>query len=230
MGQVLRVFTQTSLAAMILVGSLATAAAGAQSLAPVVEVVAQERSQSRDTRQSPVIDESRRKELLKFVNEHQAGVARLLRVLEQRNPQQYQRSLESLDRDVRRLENAKNRDQGLYDLGLKRWKNSSAIELMLAGIAMRGESVSDEARQVQMRRLKQLIEVREELRAQQLKMEIARLQARVGKLEEQLVVSDADRKQTVEKSAIDMLNRAKRRRTVKPPATDDKSKRDDGGQ
>lgn len=206
-------------------------------IAPVLKVPddpvrVPERVQARDARQPAVIDDDRKAALLVFANEHQPGVARLLNVLERRNPQEYQRALESLDRDVRRLENLKKRNADLYELGLKRWKNSSAIELLLANIALFSERSDEQTRQGQMRRLRQLVVAREELRAQQLTMDIGQLQGHMERLEKQLAASETDRRQTVEKSMTNLMNRAKRMRlnSTKPPSQDGKSGGDGGGE
>jgi hypothetical protein len=158
------------------------------------------------------ISDSRKDELIKFVTEHQPGVARMLNTLERRAPVQYQKALTALDRDVRRLETLQKRDPEGYELGLNRWKNRSAIDLTLAKMALRAEPVSASDKQAQLDRLRQLVERREELRIAQARLDFARARSRADRLQKQMVLLQSEKAEGIQRGVDDLVNRAAKMR------------------
>lgn len=132
------------------------------------------------------INPERMEQLLAFANQHQPGVARLLRLLETRSPDRHARAVQALDRDVRRLEAMQARDPDFHRLALERWKNRSTMDLTLAQIEMqRGEANAAPSEEM-VNRLKRLVRQQEELKRKQLHLELDRARARIERLEQQI--------------------------------------------
>lgn len=153
------------------------------------------------------LDDARRAELQAFVLEHQPGVARMLRMLERRVPAGYQRAIESLNRDVQRLQALEKRDPELHELALGRWKVRSSIDLLLAEMALRSDSGSAEKRDAQMAQLRELVQKQEDFRRRQLRLELTRTRNR---LEQQLHRSETQEVELVDRTLNELMGRVKR--------------------
>jgi hypothetical protein len=76
------------------------------------------------------IDGKRRDGILKFVRENHPEIVRLIDSLKQKNPQQYQQALRSIEKSIDSLSQLKKTDQRKYDRLLDEWKLNSRIQLL----------------------------------------------------------------------------------------------------
>jgi hypothetical protein len=125
------------------------------------------------------IDPARRENAMKFVDEHQPQLRRLMGVLEKNRPAQYRRAMSSLVREVERLQELQERDSDRFANALALWNNQKATEYLSAQIALRGEN--DELRE----KLRKLIAERRALLLAGVDAEMRALENRLGRLEKQ---------------------------------------------
>lgn len=180
--------------------------------------------------QVPRISDERRAELLEFARQHQPMVARLLSRLERAPGNGFDVAIQSLDRDVRRIQMLEQRDPEMYGLALERWKSRSAINVMVARLSAGGDSRNEGADEEVRGRLAELVRKDEELKLKQMRLEQARVRARLERLEESIRRAEQAGPDHVEREVRELLDRANRnggrgRRdrggSPDPPAPDD---------
>ena len=125
------------------------------------------------------IDQARRENAMRFVDEHQPQLRRLMGVLEKNRPAQYRRAMSSLVREVERLQELQDRDSDRFANALALWNNQKSTEYLSAQIALRGES--DELRE----KLRMLITERRALLLAGVEAEMQSLENRLGRLAKQ---------------------------------------------
>ncbi len=125
------------------------------------------------------IDPVRRENALKFADEHQPQLRRLMGVLEKTRPVQFRRATASLVREVERLQELKERDTERFANALALWNNQKSTEYLSAQIALRGEN--EELRE----KLRALIVERRNLLLAGVEAEMKTIEDRLGHLEKQ---------------------------------------------
>lgn len=188
-------------------------ASGVESSSPVTapqRSVDRERPRLPLTVDAPELDEVRRKEIDGYVSRHLPGVSRMLRVLERRVPPMFDRAMESLNRDIHRLQTLEKRDAEGFAIALERWKTRNLIDLQVAQIALRPDALRPDELENRRRELSRLVERQEELRRQQLELEIQRTKTRLARMESQLQRAESEAGLITERTTAELLNRARR--------------------
>jgi hypothetical protein len=141
--------------------------------------------------------------LLAFVEENHPDLKRLLRLLEERNPNQFRKATRTLSRQYDRLQAVKNRDAEKYEIALQYWKVQSRIEVVSAKIALYGpEKFGDN--------LKTLLGKKQEVRLQLQKYEVSRTQERLNRQRESLQKLRESKDFDVERQYQQILNRKRK--------------------
>ena len=155
---------------------------------PVAPVIAQDQKPAEQTDgKTPVIDDARRTELLEFVRENHPELERLIDLLKEKRPAQYEAALRSLDKSVANLNLIKeNHSELRYNQALDDWKLRSRIQLLSAQL-----SITDTPSRRQ--QLQGLIARQIDNRTKQLKAEAEKTSKRLEKLEAMIANLETNR-------------------------------------
>lgn len=143
---------------------------------------AQSQNSKRDQlqRQLESITPQRKTELRKFVRENMPELAKLMSVLNERNPAQFQRLLVSLNQTYQKLQGLKKSgNEAHYAAVLENWKLDTRIKMLSAQMSFREMPNAEN-------RLERLIVSQVDNRKEIIRQEKAKLEARIKKLESNL--------------------------------------------
>lgn len=130
-------------------------------------------------RKLPGMTPEREAAVMTFVKNHHPELSDLLAQLKQSSPQDYERAVLELFRASERLALIQERQPDRYELELDLWKSQSRIQLLAARLSM-GDAADLKAR------LQEELERQLELKKELLLQERARLEQRLGKLDEEI--------------------------------------------
>lgn len=116
-------FAVTLLASVFIVSRIVPEACAADAAAPG------EADSVENNRADHESDEQR---VLAFVEEHQPELARVLKTLRERKPEEHARAVAELARTVAKLDAARAKDERLHELELEMWQSRTRVDLLVA--------------------------------------------------------------------------------------------------
>lgn len=163
----------------------------------------------------------RRAELLKFCEQHHKELLPLLESLRKSRPEEFERALRALDREINQLQMAKSKDR--YEKLLALWVLRSKIKLLSARLAVRSSKEQQDKTttslgkligQLQDLKIKQLNEERQTTRARLAKIgtQIDQLRStREAEIKEQMetLTGNAERIRAAQKAKVAARNKSK---------------------
>ena len=148
-------------------------------------------SRTRGPKELDGISPKRKKELIRFVNEHHPELKKLLQILEKRRPEKYNAAMQGLSQSYDRLV-ALEGDPKKHQAALDSWKLKSRIDLLAARIALKDNP--DQRKQ-----LHRLVSDGVDNRTEQLQAEKLRIEQRLKRIDQQLERLSDNREQEIER-------------------------------
>lgn len=163
-----------------------------------------------------VITPQREAAAISFVQEHHPELAVLLVPLKRSNSKEYEQAIRELFRTSERLAQAKERDDGRYQLELEIWKIESQIRLLVARLTMNPDDMEFQEE------LRELLVQRVDLRIRRHRLERDRLASRLERLDEVISSLEGERDKLVDQSHAQLLDsvtkfRGNRKASAAPP-------------
>ncbi len=139
--------------------------------------------------ESTPIDGKRRDEIMKFVSENHPEMVRVIDSLKQKNPEQYQQALHSIEKSIDRLGQLKSANDGNYEQFLEEWKLNSRFQLLSAQLALddspaRRKQLEELIAQLLDRRISQSVSNRERVAERLQQIDDGLKKAREGRAKE----------------------------------------------
>lgn len=125
-----RFYTTFALALLLLGGSGSWAATNSKTVADSGEAKRKQTAQ-------PAVDQETEAKALKLVQAHLPELKDVLKRLRVREPREYDRAVRDLVKSARKLEQAKNRDERLFDLEVELLKSQNQVNLLTAKLKVR---------------------------------------------------------------------------------------------
>jgi hypothetical protein len=145
------------------------------------------------------------KEVVRFLRQHHAELADLLKHLQSSSPSGYHNAIRDLWKARERLMQIRERDRARYELELDAWVVESKIQLLVARLAMKDDDTFREE-------LRSLLGQRIDLKLRLLLGERERVVERLRKLDEQVDKYDTVRSQMIEKQFLLLTDSSRRLR------------------
>ena len=155
----------------------------------------------------PLVSNERRTELTQFVEAHHPELQPLLNSLRENRPSYYESALQTLDRQVEKLQKLQRKSPERYEKSLGQWIAKSKIKLLSAQLATK--QTADEKIAIR-EKLKQLIEKQHDLRVEQLAEDIAQTKSRLEQYETKMADLNANRDNEVKKKLDAIIRKAER--------------------
>lgn len=176
---------------------------------------------SPDKKKPVNVPAARRTELLKFCQQHHKELLPLLESLRKKRPEEFEKALRTLDREINQLQTVKSKDR--YEKLLEQWVLRSKIKLLSAKLAVRA---SKEQRAKTTASLTKLIVQLQDLKIKHLSDEQQATRSRLAKITTQIdqlretrdaeikkqidaLTKNAERIQAAQKAKIAAKNKAK---------------------
>ena len=220
-----RLFCLAITFALILLGNTASAwqTKSSKTVAPPVKPKI-ERSNKKDAKSSlKKLPDARVAKLLGFAEQHHPEILPLLDFLKTKRTKKFDKVINKLNRDVSKLEKAKQRSPEAYQKGLTAWINQSQTQLYAAQFKVTADKESaDKLRE----KIKILVTEKIDARIQALELERAKAQAKGDRLEQVIEKQKAAREATILKRVNSVTKSAPNMNEKnKPPKPKEKTAR-----
>ena len=166
-----------------LTGLSATAVAQAGGSTLAVKAADQPPEATQDQAKRKQVSGKRIKELFTFVGQHHPDIRPLLRSLQKGQPEEFQRAMQQLDREVQVLQNQKKNAPDRYKRSLEMWVLRSKTKLIAAQMAVADD---DSKLQKMEQEIRKLLNRHYQVRADQVKEDLNTLKERTQRLQSQL--------------------------------------------
>ena len=165
-----------------------------------------ERSNKKDTKAPPKkLSDARIAELLGFAKQHHPEILPLLDFLKTKRAKKFDKVINRLNRDVSKLEKAKQKSPEAYQAGLAAWVNQSRTKLYAAQFKVAADKeTADKLRE----KIKLLVTENIDARIESLERERAKAQAKGDRLEKVIEKQKAAREATIRKRVNGVTKRA----------------------
>ena len=150
---------------------------------------------------------ARKAVLYEFVDTHHPALKRLLKLLEEKRPDEFKRAMKALSNQHARLNRNKEKDPERYRIELKMWKVRSRIEYTSAQLTV------DNTEKIE-GRLRELLQQQWELKIEMRRLEIERQKAKIDAMREDLAEFRETRSEVLDKQLAQKIAKAKKRSEV----------------
>ena len=165
-----------------------------------------ERSNKKDTKAPPKkLSDARIAELLGFAKQHHPEILPLLDFLKTKRAKKFDKVINRLNRDVSKLEKAKQKSPEAYQAGLAAWVNQSRTKLYAAQFKVAADKETADKLQ---EKIKMLVTEKVDARIEYLERELAKAQTRGDRFEKMLKNQKATREATIRKRVNGVTKRA----------------------
>lgn len=155
--------------------------------------LAQAGKSDRPTKQEEAKQREGEQRTLEFVGQHQPELLELLEFMKKKQPSQYQQALREMARTQQRLEGLALRDKELHAVELELWNIRSKLRLIAARIPV----VQEKKREALREELEQLVAQEVDQNLAKLKIQRARTETQLANINKQITRSETELDQVV---------------------------------
>jgi hypothetical protein len=158
----------------------------------------------------PAVDRETEAKSLELVQTHLPELRAVLKRLKADQPRQYDRAIRDLAKSFRKLEQAKNRDERLYDIEVEFLKAQNQVNLLTAKLKVRDRQSDRKLLRVAAGRLQQALIARASYDVELYRQRLERTQKQFDSAQDRLEAKQTDTDQQLDKTYLSLLRKAGR--------------------
>ena len=158
----------------------------------------------------PAVDRETEAKSLELVQTHLPELRAVLKRLKAGQPRQYDRAIRDLAKSARKLEQAKNRDERLYDIEVEFLKAQNQVNLLTAKLKVRDRQSDRKLLREAAGRLQQAQIARARYDVELYRQRLERTQKQLDAAQDRLEAKQTDTDQQLDKTYLSLLRKAGR--------------------